>query len=215
MGTSYAWNQFADEEELKMTVLQRKGFIIAIVVLLVAILGMVAYTLWWRANALPVLGTASDFTLESAHGGEVSFHESDGKVRVVEFMYTSCPDVCAPTTMAMAKMQQAVKEKGWSDRVQFVSITLDPEVDTPEVLQAYSERVGAKLDNWVFLRGEKEKLQEVIKPYGFYFQKQDNGLVAHTSRFFLVDQNRKIRALYEMGLEVDDAQVVKDIGQLL
>ncbi|OUM85909.1 MAG: hypothetical protein BAA01_15060 [Bacillus thermozeamaize] len=198
-----------------MSILQRKGFVISIAVLLAAILGMVAYTLWWRANALPVLGTASDFTLESAHGGEVSFHESDGKVRVVEFMYTSCPDVCAPTTMAMAKMQEAIKAKGLSDRVQFISITLDPEVDTPEVLQAYSQRVGAELDNWVFLRGEEAKLQEIVRSYGFYFQKQDNGLVAHTSRFFLVDQDRKIRALYEMGLEADDAQVVKDIERLL
>lgn len=198
-----------------MAMLQRKGFVISIAVLLAAILGMVAYTLWWRANALPVLGTAGDFTLESAHGGEVSFHESDGKVRVVEFMYTSCPDVCAPTTMAMAKMQEAIKAKGLSDRVQFISITLDPEVDTPEVLQAYSQRVGAELDNWVFLRGEEEKLREIVRPYSFYFQKQDNGLVAHTSRFFLVDQDRKIRAMYEMGLEADDAQVVKDIERLL
>jgi protein SCO1/2 len=198
-----------------VSILQRKGFVISIAVLLAAILGMVAYTLWWRANALPVLGTASDFTLESAHGGEVSFHESDGKVRVVEFMYTSCPDVCAPTTMAMAKMQEAIKAKGLSDRVQFISITLDPEVDTPEVLQAYSQRVGAELDNWVFLRGEEAKLQEIVRSYSFYFQKQDNGLVAHTSRFFLVDQDRKIRALYEMGLEADDAQVVKDIERLL
>lgn len=198
-----------------MALLQKKGFIIAVVVLLVAILGMVAYTLWWRANALPVYGTAPDFTLESAHGGEFSFHESDGKVRVVEFMYTRCPDVCAPTTMAMARMQEAVREKGWTDKVQFISITVDPEEDTPEVLQAYSERIGAELDNWVFLRGSHEQLQEIFRPYGFYAQKLDNGLVAHTSTFYLVDQEGNIRGLYEMGLEVDDTVVVEDIGKLL
>lgn len=201
-----------------MSILQRKGFVISIVVLLVAILGLVTYTLWSRANALPVFGTASDFTLESAHGGEVSFRESDGKVRVVEFMFTSCPDVCAPTTMAMAKMQEAIKAKGLSDRVQFITITLDPEVDTPEVLRAYSQRVGAELDNWVFLRGEQEELQKVLRPFGFYAQKQENGLVAHTAKFFLVDQDRKIRAMYDMASkvdEVDDVQVVKDIEKLL
>lgn len=198
-----------------MSLLQRKGFVVAIVVLLVAILGMVAYTLWWRGNALPVYGTAPDFTLESAHGGEYRFRDSDGKVRVVEFMYTSCPDVCAPTTMAMARMQEAVKAKGWTGKVQFISITLDPEVDTPEVLQAYSERIGAELDNWVFLRGSDETIQEILRPYGFYAQKMDNGLVAHTSAFYLVDQEGKIRGLYEMGMEVDDAVVVKDIGKLL
>lgn len=198
-----------------MSILQRKGFIVAIVVLLAAVLGMVAYTLWWRGNELPVYGTAPDFTLESAHGGQFSFHESDGKVRVVEFMYTSCPDVCAPTTMAMARMQETVKAKKWTDKVQFISITLDPEVDTPEVLQAYSERIGAELDNWVFLRGSDEQIQEIIRPYGFYAQKLDNGLVAHTSAFYLVDQEGNIRAYYQMGLEVDDAAVVKDIGKLL
>lgn|SRR5690606_16861963 len=198
-----------------MAVLQRKWFVVAIVVLLVAILGMVAYTLWWRQNALPTYGTAPDFTLESAHGGMFRFQESDGKVRIVEFMYTSCPDVCAPTTMAMARMQETVKAKGWSDKVQFISITLDPEVDTPEVLRAYSERVGADLANWVFLRGSEEKIQEILRPYGFYAQKQDNGLVAHTSIFYLVDQEGNIRGLYEMGPEVDDAAVVNDIGKLL
>lgn len=198
-----------------MSLLQRKTFVVVLVLLLVAILGMVAYTLWWRGNALPAYGTAPDFTLESAHGGDFTFSESDGKVRVVEFMYTRCPDVCTPTTMAMARMQEAVEAKGWKDKVMFISVTLDPEVDTPEVLQAYSERIGADLDNWVFLRGSEETLQEILRPYRFYSQKLDNGLVAHTSTFYLVDQKGQIRGLYQMGFEVDDAAVVNDIGKLL
>lgn len=51
--------------------------------------------------------------------------------------------------------------------MQFITITLDPEVDSPEVLRAYSQRVGAELDNWVFLRGEQEELQKVLRPFGF------------------------------------------------
>lgn len=198
-----------------MTFKMRRGFVAIIAVLLVAIVGMVGYTLWWRANVLPVLGTAPDFTLESAHGGMVDFEDSDGKVRLIEFIYTHCPDICAPTTMAFARMQEMVAEKGWSDKVQFVTVTFDPERDTPEVLRAYSAQVGADLENWWFLRGEREVVDQIMRPFGFYVQETEGGFLAHTAYFYLVDQKRQIRGMYLMSFHVDEEEVIRDIQRLL
>src|SRR5690625_6453122 len=76
--------------------------------------------------------------MDNAFESEYSFDDMPEKVRLIEFMYTNCPDVCPVTTAEMSKLrQQFMKEGVFGDKVEFLTITIDPEHDTDEILQDY------------------------------------------------------------------------------
>ena len=87
---------------------------------------------------LPTIGAAPDFALTSQDGAEVTLAALRGKVVAVTFIYTSCPDVCPMLTDKMARVQDELGPD-FGSKVAFVSITVDPERDTPEVLKGYAE----------------------------------------------------------------------------
>ena len=94
-----------------------------------------------------------------------------GKVVIVSFVYTTCNGTCPATTLTLSRVQKALQQaKLWGISVEFVSISLDPERDTPDVLKRYAELFNADLANWNFLTGSRSDVQSVIATWGMWAQ---------------------------------------------
>src|SRR5699024_12494465 len=101
--------------------------------------------------------------MENAFEGEYSFADMAKKARLVEFMYTDCPDVCPLTTVKMSELRQKLMKEGvFGDKIEFLTITINPEDDTREVLQEYANRfeVDSADDGWKFLRASEEETEK-------------------------------------------------------
>jgi protein SCO1/2 len=106
----------------------------------------------------------------TAHTGEtLRFFDDviEGKVVAVNFIFTSCKDVCPMETARMASVYEILGDRVGSD-VFFYSITIDPETDTVEVLQDYAERFGVNGDNWKFLTGDKQEIDIIRAKFGLF-----------------------------------------------
>jgi protein SCO1/2 len=158
--------------------------------------------------------TAPDFELSATDGETFRLSDQRGKVTLMFFGYTSCPDVC-PTTLAEAN--QVLKGLGDdSEQVRFVFITVDPERDTPEVLDTYVKAFNPAI---IGLTGSPDQLSAVRQDYGIFAEKEalENSAVGyvvnHTARVFLVDAEGRLRLSYSYGTPPED--IVEDIRHLL
>lgn len=154
----------------------------------------------------------SDFTLVDQEGNPFRWRDLRGKIVVVTFIYTSCPDVCPLFTAKLAALQQALTTP-LQEEVYFLSITTDPEVDTPAVLKAYAQRFEANLDAWSFLTGSKVALQEVWKAFGVQVKKYGPGQVQHTELTTLID-GQGIRRVNYFGEQWTVQGALQDIATL-
>jgi protein SCO1/2 len=146
---------------------------------------------------LPAIGAAPDFALTSQDGKEVRLDDLRGKVVAVAFIYTSCPDVCPMLTDKMARVQDALGAE-FGTEVAFVSITVDPERDTPAVLKEYAEALGANLAGWSFLTGAPAAVLEVARRYGVAVAPAADGGVDHTLLTTLIDREEFRRDLQSL-----------------
>lgn len=148
---------------------------------------------------------APEFELTQGNGSSFRLSEMRGKVVLLFFGYTSCPDVC-PTTLS--EMKRVVSELGAdAERVQVVFVTVDPERDTPEKLKEY-----VSIFNPAFfgLSGSMAELESVWGGYGVYREEEElpnsatGYLVNHTARVYLIDQDGNLRLSYSYGTPTDD-----------
>lgn len=162
---------------------------------------------------LPVIGPAPDFNLISQDGARLSLRDFRGKVVVVTFIYASCTDICPMLTANMANVQDKLGS-AFGPRVAFVSITVDPEHDTPEVLKQYAQDFGADLDGWAFLTGDPTIIREVGHKYGMFARKVAEGNVDHTFLTSLIDPIGTLRVQY-LGVRFDLEEFRGDLLSLL
>ena len=156
---------------------------------------------------------AKDFRLTDHDGRERSLADFRGKVVVMFFGFTQCPDVC-PTTMAeLAQVKKSLGADG--DKVQGVFVSVDPERDTPEILKAY---MGAFDPSFVALRPTPEQLPVLAKDYKIYYKKVEGKTptsytMDHTAASYLYDPQGRLRlyARYGAGSEA----LTADIRELL
>jgi protein SCO1 len=191
----------------------------ALAAAVVLTLGMLAWpTLAWAHEAvdeqrLPTIGPAPQFALTSQDGARVTLAEFRGKVVAVAFIYTSCPDVCPLLTAKMAQVQDELGSD-FGSKVAFVSISVDPENDTPEALQAYAEAHGADLAGWTFLTGAPAAVREAARRYGVAVSTAADGRVDHTLLTTLVDRRGAMRVQY-IGYRFDPEEFRRDLLSLL
>jgi protein SCO1 len=107
---------------------------------------------------LPVLGKLGEFSLVAESGKPTGSAELRGSVWIAAFMFTRCPTVCPRITRRMRELQLSARAKALP--VRFVSITVDPEHDTPEVLRRYAAQYQADLASWSFLTGDYEVVKK-------------------------------------------------------
>jgi protein SCO1/2 len=162
---------------------------------------------------LPVIGPAPSFTLTSQDGKPVSLAKLRGKVVAVTFIYTECPDICPMLTQKMVQVQDELG-KDFGQKIAFVSISLDPDHDTPEVLNDYAQFWGAKPEGWSFLTGSLDAVRDVTRRYGVFLSKKEDGSVEHSQLTTLVDADGQMRVQY-LGARFDPAEFRRDLMSLV
>ena len=154
----------------------------------------------------------TDFTLVDQEGKPFQFKSSRGKIVLVTFIFTTCPDVCPLLTAKFSAIQRTLEQLKFRD-YQLVSITTDPERDQPAVLKNYAENFKADLRGWSFLTGSRAELAKVWKIFQVNVTRTRAGDVNHTSLTTLIDRHGKRRIDY-YGDKWQDKEVLKDIEWL-
>lgn len=156
---------------------------------------------------------AQALDLTDADGKRRKLADFKGKVTVVFFGYTQCPDVCPTTLAELAQVKQSLGEGG--ARVQGVFVTVDPERDTPEVLKAYVGNFGA---DFVALRGNADETKAAAKAFKVFYAKvpgktDTSYTVDHTAGSYVFDAQGRVRLFTRYG---SGAEALKhDLGLLL
>jgi protein SCO1/2 len=167
-------------------------------------------------HRLAVIKTAPEFTLRDQNEKPVRLADYRGKVVVVGFIFTTCNGACPATTHRMTKVQQeCARRPELADRVQFLSVSLDPERDTPEALRGYMRLFEIKDGgNWSFLTGTSKEVASALGTWGMWARPAANGQLDHPSRVFLVDPGGKVREIYNLEF-FRQPWVLEDIIALL
>jgi protein SCO1 len=145
-------------------------------------------------------GSVPDFSLTERSGENVTLAQLRGKIWIADFIYTSCTDTCPLQTAMMARLQ---KEYSAIPVVQLVSVTVDPERDTPQTLSIYAARHNADAKRWFFLTGQRDRIIRLIQD-GFHLSvaalpngAEASDIIPHSPRFVLVDKEARIRGYYD------------------
>jgi protein SCO1/2 len=156
---------------------------------------------------------AYDFKLTDQNGQSFQLSDHQGKLVVLFFGYTNCPDFC-PTTLAQFRViKNALEEQ--SEQVQFVFVTVDPEEDSVSRLKEYVDSFDQKFFG---LTGTQTELEPVWKEYGVFREKHHSengtgGLVDHSTRTYLIDPQGKLILTYPFGFDTD--LIIQDLQHLI
>jgi protein SCO1 len=189
-----------------------------VVALLRALIAMLAALLVSASNmpprqSLPQIAPAPEFALTSQDGGEVKLADLRGKVVAVTFIFTRCTDTCPVLTPMMSFVQDRLGFD-FGTNIAFVSITVDPERDTPQVLKEYGETFGANFAGWFFLTGAPSAIADVVRRYGVFAAKAENGNVDHTFLTSIIDPHGVLRVQY-LGVRFDPEEFRLDLLSLV
>ena len=160
----------------------------------------------------------TDFQYVNQNGEPYGLADLKGKVWVADFMFTSCETVCPPMTANMARLQKMAKEEKLD--VQFVSFSVDPTVDTPDILKTYIQKYTTDTSNWTLLTGYSQEEIEGFAKESFQalVDKPDTtttNQVTHGTSFYLVDQNGKVMKKYSGISNTPYEDIIRDIKRLL
>jgi len=213
--------------------------------LLLVLIGAVGVLWFWQGpairswlsgkrpgEALDVFGSVPDFSLIERSGRKVDRGDLLGKVSITSFIFTHCLDTCPLQSAEMAKLQADFAEE---KDLRLISITVDPERDTPAVLSQYADRYGADRNRWLFLTGEKraiyrlalegfrlnvadppEGVKSWLGPVPVLAHHEETGTqFIHSSRFVLVDRQARIRGYYHSEEEESLRRLRRDAQALL
>lgn len=157
------------------------------------------------------LGPAPKFTLTDSTGAPFSSESLAGKIWVADFFLTSCQGACPVMALHMGGLHDYFKD---NERVRFVSISVDPDTDTPAVLAEYAKKYEADTSRWIFLTGPIAETNRLAGEHGFKVGVPENPM-QHSRRFILVDGKGHIRGYYHGMEEMSVRQCIADIETLL
>jgi protein SCO1 len=159
--------------------------------------------------------TIPPFALTNQEDELFSLKNLEGKVYVAEFFFTTCPSICPIMNRQMKRLQELISEV---KNFHLVSFSVDPNHDTPEVLKAYGENLGADFSNWTFLTGSPEEIYD-IGFQGYFINAMEDELAPggflHSEFFILVDQNGRIRGYYDGTNPEEIDKLADDVKKLL
>ncbi len=189
-----------------MLVFVRRAFL---VLLVLGLGGLALFVPYHQGPKVTLHGTvlknpkpAPDFTLYTAGNRPFSMHELRGKVVLLFFGYTRCPDVCPLTLMKLAQVYKAL---GRPEDLQVVMVSIDPERDDPDAADRYAKLFDK---SFIGLSGPPEAIAQVAAKYYIHVAKEPNGLVDHTATVTLIDAKGLIRIYYGQK-DVDDVETLK------
>jgi len=152
--------------------------------------------------ALPVIKQVADFTLTNQNGQAVTLADLRGQVWVADIIFTSCAGPCPRMTKQMKTLQDALPP---ASRAKLVTLTTDPDTDTPAALKTYAARFGANPDRWMFLTGTKKEIAALaigsLKLTAIEKKPEErenaNDLFVHSTIFVVVDKQGRLRGVFE------------------
>jgi protein SCO1/2 len=162
---------------------------------------------------LPKIAPAPEFALTSQDGQRIALADLRGKVVAVTFIFTLCSATCPVLTPMMSLVQDRLGPD-FGTKVAFVSITIDPERDTSDVLKLYAQMHGADVPGWSFLTGEASVIQDLTRRYGVFASKTADGDIEHSFLTSIIDRHGILRVQY-IGVRFDPDEFRRDLLSLL
>jgi len=206
--------------------MHKSKLLLAGATVLIAIAGIVAYQFRRAArtapgiegssaeltSGLPVLWNAPTFEFRDQNGRVVTERDLTGHVWIADFIYTRCTTACPVLTTQLVLLQHAIKDAG----VQFISFSVDPEYDTPPVLKKYADAWNPVETRWRLLSTESAALFRLAKDMRATVQEtaDPDDPILHTNRMFLIDQEGRVRGIYDSTDSVELDRLVADASSL-
>src|SRR3970040_1945618 len=158
---------------------------------------------------------APAFALVNQDGTRVSLHQLRGRLVILTFIYTHCPDICPLTTAKLVRVQNELKKRGWfGKKVVLLSMTFDPQRDTPVVMKAYAAKFKVDHTGWHFLSGAPATVMKVVQAYHVPVRPSAKpGRIDHGLRPLGIDPQGRILGFYNPDFDPQD--VVRDLTHLL
>ena len=155
---------------------------------------------------LPIYGQIADFTLTNENGQATTLANLTNHVWVADIIFTRCAGPCPRMTAQMKSVQDGLSQ---DDNTRLVTLTTDPDYDSPQILKRYGQRFGADFSRWIFLTGTKSEIAGLAgnslklgsTPIAPADQKNAADLFIHTTIFVVVDKHARMRGIYETGGE--------------
>jgi cytochrome oxidase Cu insertion factor (SCO1/SenC/PrrC family) len=199
-----------DEKRQKLTRIILMGIIFLLAVLCLAGLLLMAGPKSERP-ALPIYGQIADFTLTNEDGQPTTLADLTNHVWVADIVFTRCAGPCPRMTAQMKSLQDALPQN--SD-AKLITLTTDPDFDSPEILKRYGARFGADFKRWMFLTGTKSEIAGLAAgslklgstPIALADRKDPVDLFIHTTIFVVVDKRARMRGIFQTGGEDVDWQ---------
>ena len=159
---------------------------------------------------IPVHNQLPEFVLTDQHGNQFSREDLIGKVWVADFIFTTCAGPCPIMTSQFTELQDRFSE---NPDFRLLSISVNPEYDTPAVLKEYGDRYSADHSRWSFLTGAREDIHDLAVT-GFHVGSVEDP-VFHSTRFILVDRKSRIRGYYISSEQEDMEKLWNDVYVLI
>lgn len=160
--------------------------------------------------------TIPSFTYRNQHGDKVKASDMKGKVWVTDFFFSTCPTICPIMTTQMKRLNTMTADI--NEHIQYLSFSINPNHDQPEVLTKYIEHHGIEATNWNFLTGNEAETHALGVDYFLVHAASDEnspGGYAHSPAFVLVDQEGYVRGVY-IGTDTKEVdKLEKDLRKLL
>jgi len=178
---------------------------------------------WGCSPKLKVIHDLSskNYILFNQDSNKVNFPKDfEGKVVVIGFIYTTCPDICPLTTNNIKNIKQELDKKNIKD-VEYIDISFDPKRDTPTILNTYAKMHGINTQNFQFLTGNKNVIDSLLKNVNVFVMPGDSTIVGndttyfyvHTDRISIMDKEGKIKADFQ-GSTANKDEVINTINKL-
>ncbi len=199
-------------------------------ILVLGIITLAIYSCNKDSGELPYLGhhdvnaqgdsvyhSIPDFVFVNEQGDTITQKDSEGKVYVADFFFSTCPTICPIMKSQMLRVYEKYKE---NDNFVILSHSINPRYDTPEVLKSYKEKLGVDSPKWQFLTGTETNVYELAQNHYLTSALEDSTAVdeggfIHSGAFVLVDQNKHIRGIYDGTKEKEVDKLLKDIDKLI
>ena len=166
----------------------------------------------------PIDKPAPDFTLRDADGRTYRPADFRGKVVILHFIYTHCPDVCPLHAERLAQIQSMMKQGHMQDQVEFITITTDPSRDTPDIMREYGKAHGLDPANWMFLTTTADEPEDATRrlaqSFGHKFAKEEEGYQMHGIVTHVIDRDGQWRGNFH-GLKFEPVNMVVFVNALV
>lgn len=200
---------------LSKTAIAWKAFLLFMPLVIIALLLLLrhAEVQQLRNRTINFYGTVPSFQLTNQDGKPFGLQQLRGKIWIADFIFTLCPGPCPMISSRMSELQKPLENTD----VHLVSVSVDPEHDTPAVLRGYAEKLQAKQGRWDFLTGSKQAIYDLSRN-GFKLAISDSGETGtpvHSTRMILVDRRGQIRGYYDATAPDAMTKLLADANHLL